>query len=173
MVEVNQHLQVRLADRLDIDQPDQPVDVGVDGVLRVTDIAHLVEVDPPDVLPEEDVLQLALHLLVEHDAVAVEHPDIGRAAVQRGHLDMDRPGDRMFPRIELHHRDRQFAEVDDGRAGRHHPGDHGPFHHSGWTLAVAGRPDRRAFRKEGSEGRAKSGALFRCQLDVDQADQSV
>ena len=83
MVEVDQHLQVGLAHRLDVDHRDQPVDVGVDGVLRVADISHLVEVDPPDVLPEEDVLQLALHLLVEHDAVTVEHPDVGRAAIER------------------------------------------------------------------------------------------
>src|SRR5207245_9082986 len=44
VVKVDQDLQVRLSHRLDIDQRDQPVDVRVDGVLRVTDISHLVEV---------------------------------------------------------------------------------------------------------------------------------
>ena len=86
---------------------------------------------------------------------------------------MDRAGDRVLARVELQHRDRQLAQVDDGGAGRHHAGHHGPLHHPGGTLAVAGRSDRGAFGEQGREGGAQAGAVFRRQFDVDQADQAV
>ena len=117
MVEIDQHLQMGLAHGFDVDQGDQAIDVRVDGVLDIGDVAHLVEVHATDVLPEEDVLQLPLRLLVEHHAVAVEQPDVRRAAVERGHLDMHGARHGVFPRVDLHHRDGQLRQIDDGRPG--------------------------------------------------------
>ena len=51
--------------------------------------------DPPDVLAEEQVLELSLHPLVDVQALVVEDPDVHRAGVQRRVLDVQgggRPG---------------------------------------------------------------------------------
>jgi len=39
-------------------------------------------VHPPDVFAKKDILDLAFRLLVQDDAIAVEHANIGGAAVQ-------------------------------------------------------------------------------------------
>src|SRR5713101_3642233 len=126
-----------------------------------------------DVLSEEDVLQLALRLLVEHHAGGVEHPDVGRAAVEWRHLDMDGPGDLMVAGVILDHWDGQLTQVDDRGAGRYHAGDHGPLDHSRGTLAVAGGRHRGALGEESGEGGTQPGAVLGRQLDVDQADEPV
>src|SRR5947209_13191681 len=126
MVEVDQHLLVRLPDRFNVDLTDQAVDVGVDRVLWIADVAHLIEVDAPDVLAEEDVLQLPLTSLVEDDAVAVEHPDIGRPAIERRHLHMYGSGNVVFPRIKLYRGRRHFSTAAVCGAGGQHADTHHP-----------------------------------------------
>ena len=116
MIEVEQHLDMRLTDRLHVREADEPVDVRIDCVLRVTDVAHLIEMDSADIFAKEDVFQLSLRLLVEHDTVAVEHPDVGGATVEGRHLDVHGATNWMLAGVVLHHGDGQLAEVDDGRA---------------------------------------------------------
>ncbi len=128
--------------------------------------------DPPDVLPEKEVFDLPLHLLVQDQPIAVEHPDVGRAAVQRRHLDVHAAGDLGAAGIVLGHRDGQLAEILDRGAPRHHAGHQRPVDHAGGTLDISGGSDLRAFGKQGGERGAQPGAVLRRQLDVHQADEA-
>ena len=56
VVEVDQHLELRAAEGLDIDPLQQAVDIGIDGIAGIGDVTHLVGMDPADVLAEEHVL---------------------------------------------------------------------------------------------------------------------
>ena len=67
------------------------MDIGVGHVLVDHDVADVVQVDAPEVLAEEGVLDLALGVLVQVHALGIEELDLDDAVVEWRDADVDAP----------------------------------------------------------------------------------
>ena len=111
----------------DVDAVHQGCGVVLERARRVLDVADLGRERTAEVLTVEQPLHLALHVLVDVDALGVDERDRDRLRVVGDEAHGDAPLGADRPHLEPGERDRGRLEVDDVDACRVEPDHHGPL----------------------------------------------
>ena len=124
---------------------------------------------PPEVLAEEDVLDLALLGPVHIERLTVEELHVADPDIERRDPDVHAAGGAHPAGLEPSDRKRCLGQVRDVDAAADDPAHERPLQHSAAAVLVAVHRDRRASRQRGRVRRAKPGRELRREVDVDQA----
>ena len=149
---VDHDLEPGRGDGRDVDGALEGDRVVLEGPRREADVADLGGEDPPEVLPVEQPLDLALGVLGDVGAVGVEEADDDRlrVALDEPHGEAtglarrtgDEAGDRHGRDLEVHHVDARGVE----------PGHHRPLEHPGRAARVTRGDDGVALAQRGAVG---------------------
>ena len=110
VVVVDEEPEAGVTNRLDVDRREQVLLIRGHRV-EILDVAHLVEGGTPEVLAEEQVLELALGPLVDLQPFAVEEADVCAALIKRRHDHLNAGVAAPVAGGELRHRGGQLVHV--------------------------------------------------------------
>jgi len=128
---VDHDLGLAALDQLDVDGRLQGDGVVLEGAGREADLADLAGQCPPEVLPVEEPLDLALAAFGQVESPAVEEADDDRLRVVLHEAHGDSAHGVGLSRQEPGDRDRRHLEVEDVDTGGVDPRHHRPLEHSG------------------------------------------
>ena len=165
---VHDDLRLRFGDLLTpCDLREECVAVGLADAWRLEDATDVLERDAPQVLAEEDRLDLSLLRLVHVEGLLVEELHVADARVERRYPHVHAAGRADAPRVEPADGKRCLRQVSDVDARAHDPAHESSLQHAARAVLVTIHGDRGALLQRGRVGGPEPRDELGREVDVD------